>query len=165
MKPKASETVAISFTLYGRAQEAGVTPQMLLADFIRDTCGLTGTKIGCDQGVCGSCTVLIDGVPAASCLAFAWQADGAAVTTIEGLSDGGALDPVQEAFKARSAFQCGYCTPGMILLAKALLATDPAPDRATIRDWLSANICRCTGYQMIVEAVEDAARRIREGAG
>ncbi|MBL8662598.1 MAG: (2Fe-2S)-binding protein, partial [Candidatus Odyssella sp.] len=134
------------------------------ADLLRDQWGLTGTKIGCDQATCGACTVLVDGAPMAACATFAWQADGASVTTIEGLAAGGALDPVQEAFKAKSAFQCGYCTPGMILSARALLARNPAPDRAAIRDWLSANVCRCTGYQMIVEAVEDAARRLREGA-
>ncbi len=157
-----TDSIAIALTLNGSALRASVAPELMLADFLRDQCGLTGTKIGCDQATCGACTVLMDGVPAASCATFAWQVDGAAVTTIEGLAANGALDPVQEAFKAKSAFQCGYCTPGMILLAKALLAANPAPDRATIRDWLSANVCRCTGYQMIVEAVEDAARRRRE---
>ncbi len=157
------EPIAIALTLNGRVLRASVAPQMLLADLLRDQWGLTGTKIGCDQATCGACTVLVDGAPMAACATFAWQADGAAVTTIEGLAAGSALDPVQEAFKARSAFQCGYCTPGMILSAKALLARNPAPDRAAIRDWLSANVCRCTGYQMIVEAVEDAARRLREG--
>ena len=158
------EHIAISLTLNGRVESARVAPETMLAAFVRDHCGLTGTKIGCDQATCGACTVLVDGAPTASCATFAWQADGAAVTTIEGLAANGALDPVQEAFKAKSAFQCGYCTPGMILLAKALLAANPSPDRATIREWLSANVCRCTGYQMIIEAVEDAARRIREGA-
>jgi aerobic carbon-monoxide dehydrogenase small subunit len=159
-----SERIAIELLLNGRKLRAEVTPALLLADLVRDQCGLTGTKIGCDQATCGACTVLVDGAPMASCATFAWQADGAAVTTIEGLAANGALDPVQEAFKARSAFQCGYCTPGMILLAKALLAANPAPDRATIRDWISANVCRCTGYQMIIEAVEDAARRMRGAA-
>jgi aerobic carbon-monoxide dehydrogenase small subunit len=154
------EPIAIALTLNGRALRVDVAPQMLLADLLRDRCGLTGTKIGCDQATCGACTVLVDGAPMAACATFAWQADGAAVTTIEGLTASGALDPVQEAFKAKSAFQCGYCTPGMILAAKALLAQNLSPDRAAIRDWLSANVCRCTGYQMIVEAVEEAARRI-----
>ena len=158
------DSIAIALTLNGRALQTSVAPQMLLADLLREQCGLTGTKIGCDQATCGACTVLVDSAPMAACSTFAWQADGAAVTTIEGLAANGALDPVQEAFKARSAFQCGYCTPGMILSAKALLAHNPAPDRAAIRDWLSANVCRCTGYQMIVEAVEDAARRLREAA-
>lgn len=160
----APESIAIALTLNGRALTASVAPQMLLTDLLRDQCGLTGTKIGCDQATCGACTVLVDGAPMAACSTFAWQVDGAVVTTIEGLAANGALDPVQEAFKARSAFQCGYCTPGMILSAKALLAQNPSPDRAAIRDWLSANVCRCTGYQMIVEAVEDAARRLREAA-
>jgi carbon-monoxide dehydrogenase small subunit len=154
------EPIAIALTLNGRALSASVSPQTMLADLLREQCGLTGTKIGCDQATCGACTVLVDGAPMAACATFAWQADGAAVTTIEGLAANGALDPLQEAFKAKSAFQCGYCTPGMILSAKALLAQNPSPDRAAIRDWLSANVCRCTGYQMIVEAVEDAARRI-----
>ncbi len=157
------ERIAIEIALNGRKLRADVPPALMLADLVRDQCGLTGTKIGCDQATCGACTVLVNGSPMASCATFAWQADGAAVTTIEGLAVNGALDPVQEAFKAKSAFQCGYCTPGMILLAKALLAANPAPDRATIRDWISANVCRCTGYQMIVEAVEDAARRMRLG--
>ena len=159
-----SEPIAIALTLNARALRASVAPEAMLADLVRDECGLTGTKIGCDQATCGACTVLVDGAPTAACATFAWQVDGAAVTTIEGLATNGVLDPVQEAFKAKSAFQCGYCTPGMILLAKALLAANPAPDRATIRDWLSANVCRYTGYQMIVEAVEDAARRLREAA-
>jgi carbon-monoxide dehydrogenase small subunit len=162
MSETMSETIAVALTLNGRALRKSVASETMLADLLRDECGLTGTKIGCDQATCGACTVLVDGAPVASCATFAWQVDGAAVTTIEGLAANGAFDPVQEAFKAKSAFQCGYCTPGMILVAKALLAENPAPDRATIRDWLSANVCRCTGYQMIVEAVEDAARRMRE---
>jgi carbon-monoxide dehydrogenase small subunit len=157
-----SNPIAVSLILNGQLRRAPVAPQTMLVDLIRDEFGLTGTKIGCDQGVCGACTVLMNDIPTASCLTFAWQADGAAVTTIEGCAADGKLDAVQEAFKARSAFQCGYCTPGMILLTRALLAANPAPDRAAIRDWLSANICRCTGYQMIVEAVEEAARRLRD---
>ena len=159
-----SEPIAISLTLNGRALRATVAPNRVLADLIRQDQALTGTKIGCDQGTCGACTVLVDGIVTASCSTFAWQVDGKTVTTIEGVATNGALDPVQESFKSRSAFQCGYCTPGMILLAKALLAADPNPSRATIRDWISANVCRCTGYQMIIEAVEDAAQRVREGA-
>jgi len=152
-----SEPIAIALTLNGRALRATVAPNRVLADLIREDQGLTGTKIGCDQGTCGACTVLVDGVVTASCSTFAWQVDGKTVTTIEGLATNGALDPVQQAFKERSAYQCGYCTPGMILLAKALLAADPNPSRATIRDWISANVCRCTGYQMIIEAIEHAA--------
>jgi carbon-monoxide dehydrogenase small subunit len=160
----APELIPIALTLNGRVLRTGVAPALMLADLLRDHCGLTGTKIGCDQATCGACTVLVNGAPKAACATFAWQADGAVVTTIEGLAANGVLDPVQEAFKAKSAFQCGYCTPGMIMAAKALLAENPAPDRAAIRDWLSANVCRCTGYQMIIEAVEDAARRLSEAA-
>jgi carbon-monoxide dehydrogenase small subunit len=160
----APESLAVALTLNGRALRTNVAPQTMLADLLRDQCGLTGTKIGCDQATCGACTVLVDGAPVAACATFAWQADGTAVTTIEGLAANGTLDPVQEAFKAKSAFQCGYCTPGMIMSATALLAQNPSPDRAAIRDWLSANVCRCTGYQMIIEAVEDAAQRLREAA-
>jgi carbon-monoxide dehydrogenase small subunit len=156
-----SEPITIALTLNGRALRATVTPNRVLADLIREDQGLTGTKIGCDQGTCGACTVLVDGIVTASCSTFAWQVDGKTVTTIEGLATTGALDPVQQAFKDRSAYQCGYCTPGMILLAKALLAADPNPSRATIRDWISANVCRCTGYQMIIEAIEDAAQHAR----
>ncbi len=154
----------IEFDLNGAPWRGAVPAERLLADVLRDDCALTGTKIGCDQSVCGACTVLVDGAPVAACTTFAWQVAGKTLRTIEGLARDGRLDPVQEAFKARSAFQCGYCTPGMIMLATALLDANPAPDRATIRDWLSANICRCTGYQMIIEAVEDAARRRREAA-
>ncbi len=154
--------IDLVFTLNGSERRMTVAPQRMLVDVIRDDCLLTGTKIGCDQAVCGACTVLIDGAPAAACATFAWQVAGKSVLTIEGVAAHGALDPVQEAFKAKSAFQCGYCTPGMILAAKALLAHDPAPSRAAIASWIGANICRCTGYKMIIEAVEDAARRLRE---
>ncbi|MGH7003612.1 MAG: (2Fe-2S)-binding protein [Alphaproteobacteria bacterium] len=156
------ETIALRFRLNGAERAVSVAANRNLADLLRDEFGLTGTKIGCDQGVCGACTVLVDGAPVASCATFAWQADGRTLLTIEGLSVNGKLDPVQEAFKANSAFQCGYCTPGMILLGKALLDRHPDPDRATIKDWMQSNICRCTGYQMIVEAIENAARRRRE---
>lgn len=156
--------IAIRFTLNGAERTASVKPNLNLADLLREQFGLGGVKIGCDQGICGACTVLADGVPTAACATFAWQAEGRVIDTVEGLAKSGAFDPVQEAFKANSAFQCGYCTPGMILLAKALLDRNPAPDRSAIVEWMQANICRCTGYQMIVEAVEDAARRKREAA-
>jgi len=157
-----SGTIAIRFELNGRDCSAAVPPNRILVDLLREDFALTGTKVACDQAVCGACTVLIDGVPTASCATFAWQADGRRVVTIEGLARDGRLDPIQEAFKAKSAFQCGYCTPGMILLAKALLDREPNPSRATIQEWLQANICRCTGYQMIVEAIEDAVRLRKE---
>lgn len=153
---------AVSFRLNGKDVSVDAPASRMLADVLRDDHRLTGAKIGCDQAVCGACTVLVDGAPAASCATFAFMVDGRSVETVESLAGDGALSAVQEAFKANSAFQCGYCTPGFIMLATALLRQQPDPDRATIREWLSANICRCTGYQMIVEAVEDAARRIKE---
>ena len=159
-----SETIPIRFELNGSDCSVVVPPNRILVDLLREDIALTGTKVACDQAVCGACTVLVDGVPTASCATFAWQADGRRLVTIEGLAHDGRLDPIQEAFKAKSAFQCGYCTPGMILLAKALLDREPDPSRATIQEWLQANICRCTGYQMIVEAIEDAARLRRETA-
>ena len=156
------ELAFVGFTLNGIRQELHVRSDEMLIDVLRDRFGLTGTKLACDVGACGACSVLVDGRPMASCSTFAWQADGAEIRTVEGLADAdGELDPVQRAFVDNSAFQCGYCTPGMIVLARALLDADPAPDRAKIRTWMSANICRCTGYEMIVEAVEDAAGLVR----
>jgi carbon-monoxide dehydrogenase small subunit len=156
----------IATTINGRAETLTVASADMLIDVLRDRLGLTGTKLSCDVATCGACTVLIDGEPVASCATFAFEAEGRAVTTIEGLAAAdGTLDPVQEAFLQRSAFQCGFCTPGMILLAKALLARNPRPDRATIKNWLGANICRCTGYRMIFEAVEEAAERLARKGG
>ena len=155
----------LSFTLNGRAIErASVPAERLLADLLRDDLGCTGTKIGCSRGVCGACTTLIDGRPVASCSTFAFQVHGCEVTSIEGLARDGVLDPVQQAFVDHAAFQCGYCTAGMILLTKALLAFHPEPTRETIVEWISSNVCRCTGYALIIEAAEDAARRLRPGA-
>lgn len=140
-----------------------VEPNDMLVDVLRDQLGLKGAKIGCDRGVCGACTVLVNGNPTASCSTFAWRVDGARIVTIEGLAGaGGELDPMQQAFSDSGALQCGYCTPGMILLAKSLLDHNPTPDRAQITDWMGANICRCTGYKMIIDAVEIAAEK---GAG
>lgn len=146
----------ITLTVNGLPRTLEVAPEEVLADLLRDRLGLTGCRIGCDQGVCGACTVLADGVPVAACSAFAFALDGAAITTIEGLSDG-ALHPVQQAFAVTGAVQCGYCTAGMILSTVALLARHPAPDEATIRAWLGSNLCRCTGYARILEAVQAAA--------
>ena len=158
--------VAVEFELNGHVHYGVVPANIVLVDYLRDTCGLHGARIGCSRGVCGACTVLIDGRPVAACSTFTFQVDGAKVTTIEGLDAGGKLDPVQQAFIDNAAFQCGYCTPGMILLTKALLAHEPSPDRATIVDWISSNVCRCAGYPQIIAAVEDAARRTRtRGAG
>jgi carbon-monoxide dehydrogenase small subunit len=159
------ETVTLDLTVNGEPRHLTVPANRTLASLLREDLGLTGAKLACSRAVCGACTVLIDGAPVAACAQFAFQVDGAAITTIEGLAGpGGTLDPVQQAFKEMSAFQCGYCTAGMILLARALLNENPEPDRATIVDWVSSNICRCTGYQMIVEAVERAAAIARERA-
>lgn len=156
--------IAIDFEINGESRRAEVPANMLLIDYLRDVERLTGAKIGCSRGVCGSCTVLVDGTPVAACSKFAFQLDATRLTTIEGLADGETLDVVQQAFVDNAAFQCGYCTPGMILLTKAMLASHRDPDRATIVEWLSSNVCRCTGYAQIIAAVEDAVRRIREGA-
>ena len=157
----ADKTLEIATTINGRAERVAVSSSDMLIDLLRERLGLTGTKLGCDIATCGACTVLLDGEPVASCATFAFEAEGRSVVTIEGLAAAdGTLDPVQEAFLARNGFQCGFCTPGMILLAKALLARNARPDRATIKNWLGANICRCTGYRMIFEAVEDAAERL-----
>lgn len=157
------DTLPLRLTVNGAAWQGEAPVTLMLADLLRDDLRLTGVKIACDQAVCGACTVLVDGVPIAACSTFAFMADGAAVETVEGLADSGELNAVQAAFKHNSAFQCGYCTPGLVILATALLRDNPAPDRATIREWLSANICRCTGYQMVIEAVEDAAARLAGG--
>lgn len=154
--------IAIAFTLNGTRKEAVVPPNILLVDYLRDIEQLKGAKIACSRGVCGSCTVVIDGTPVASCSTFAFQVDGRTVTTIEGLASDGVLDPVQQAFVDNAAFQCGYCTSGMILITKALLAQNADPDRPTIIEWLSSNVCRCTGYAQIIAAVEDAARRLQK---
>jgi carbon-monoxide dehydrogenase small subunit len=156
--------IAITFELNGEPKRAAVKPNMLLVDYLRDHEQLKGAKIGCSRGVCGSCTVLIDDTPVAACSKFAFQIDTKRVTTVEGLANGERLDYVQQAFIDNAAFQCGYCTSGMILLTKALLARHPDPNRATIVEWLSSNVCRCTGYVQIIAAVEDAAQRLREAS-
>ena len=150
-------------TVNGREVELEIEPRDLLAHVLRDRLGLLGVKISCDVQVCGACTVLVDGVPVSSCTTLALEAEGKAVETIEGLSRDGALDPVQRAFVSQAAIQCGFCTPGMVLSVKALLAENPEPTRAEIEDYLGGNICRCTGYWNILDAAEEAARRAREG--
>jgi aerobic carbon-monoxide dehydrogenase small subunit len=149
----------------GRPFEADVEPRRLLADLLREDAHLYGTHLGCEHGVCGACTVLLDGEPVRSCLMLAVQADGAEVTTVEALSDGdGGLHPLQEAFRDHHALQCGFCTPGFLLSALHLLRERPdIDDEDEIRAALSGNLCRCTGYTNIVDAVRDAARRLREG--
>ncbi|MGN6378525.1 MAG: (2Fe-2S)-binding protein [Gaiellales bacterium] len=158
-----SHTSAVTVTVNGTARSADVETRQLLVHFLRDTLGLTGTHIGCDTTSCGACTVLINGVPVKSCTMFAVQADGQEVTTVEGLLQGGAHHPIQEGFHEEHGLQCGYCTPGMMLTATALLAENPDPTEEEIRWALSGNICRCTGYQNIVKAVQYAAAKMREG--
>ena len=153
-----SDTVSITCTVNGEPVAAEVPTSATLADFIREACGLTSAKVACGHAVCGACTIHLDGVPVSSCSAYAFEADGSEIRTVEGLEDAdGELDPVQAAFADLSAFQCGYCTSGMIMLTRALLDRDPNPSGETIRKWLSSNICRCTGYELIVEAVAKAA--------
>ena len=153
------ETVTIAFTVNGEAVSASVMPRMHLADFVREVLGLTGTHLGCEHGVCGACTVRLDGEIVRGCLVLAVQADGLAVQTIEGVSDSGEVADLQAAFAARNALQCGFCTPGMVLAAADLLRKGGVPSRAEIREHLSGNYCRCTGYQAIVDAIEATARR------
>ena len=154
----------IALTLNGTDRRIDVEDQVLLIELVRGL-GLIGTKLSCDTQVCGACTVLLDGRPVSSCTTLAVEADGRRVETIEGLATGTTLHPLQQAFIDRFAFQCGYCTPGMIMAAKALLDERPDPDAATVRHWMEGNICRCTGYGTIVEAVLDAAHSGRAGQG
>jgi len=147
----------ITVNVNGAERSAEVEPRLLLAHFLRDDLRLTGTHLGCDTSGCGACTVLVDGVPVKSCTYLAVQADGRSVETVEGLLSNGQLHPVQEAFKQEHGLQCGFCTPGMMLAAKALLSSNPSPSDDEIRWALSGNICRCTGYMNIVRAVQAAA--------
>jgi len=150
--------IAITVRVNERDYVERVAPRLLLSDFLRHQLGLTGTHVGCEHGVCGACTVLLDGAAVRSCLLLAVQADGARITTVEGLArDGEPLHPVQEAFRETHGLQCGFCTPGVLLSAVELLRDTPHPDDATIRRGLAGNLCRCTGYQNIVRAVRRAA--------
>ena len=150
----------IRFRLNGGERETDVEDHELLIELVRGL-GLLGTKLSCDTQVCGACTVLLDGLPVSACTTLAVEADGRSVGTIEGLGSSGALHPLQAAFIERSAFQCGYCTPGMIVAASALLAEHQRPDAETIRRFMDGNICRCTGYESIVDAITDAAEAVR----
>jgi aerobic carbon-monoxide dehydrogenase small subunit len=155
----------LSFIVNGDPVETGIRDSETLLEVLRDKLGLTGTKRGCDQGACGACTVLLDGRPVLSCLTLAASVEGREVTTVEGLAGpGGTLHPVQTAFHETGAVQCGFCTPGMLLASKALLDMNPHPSEHDIRQALSGNICRCTGYVKIVEAVGRAAAMLAEGA-
>ena len=158
-----TDVLAVTINVNGRAESGLAAPRMLLSDFLRQQIGLTGVHVGCEHGVCGACTVLLDGEPVRSCLMFAVQLDGAEITTIEGLAAGEAMHPMQDAFKRNHGLQCGFCTPGMVLTAVDLLKRHPEPDEATIREALSGNLCRCTGYEGIVAAVIDAAATMKTG--
>jgi len=147
----------VNVTINGTAHAADVEPRMLLVDHIRRVVGLTGTHIGCDTTSCGACTVLVDGTPVKACTVLAVQADGRAVTTVEGLKSNGQLHPIQEAFKAEHGLQCGFCTPGMMLVGAALIEQNPAPSDDDVRWAISGNLCRCTGYMNIVKAIQAAA--------
>ena len=151
----------VTVTVNGRQYERLVEPRRLLSDFIREDIGLTGTHVGCEHGICGTCTVLMNGRTARSCLTFAVQAHGSEITTVESLGTPTDMHPLQEAFWEHHGLQCGFCTPAMLLTAKELLDTNPSPSREEIQEAISSNLCRCTGYQTIVEAVETAAARIR----
>ena len=150
--------VAISLTVNGERVEADVLPRLNLADFLREHLKLTGTHVGCEHGVCGACTVRVGGEIVRSCLMLSVQANGASVETIEGLSDSGEIADLQAAFRDRNALQCGFCTPGMLMAAQDLLRENRQPAREEIREHLSGNYCRCTGYQAIIDAVEKTAR-------
>jgi len=150
-------TIDIAFVLNGNPQRATIEPRELLIDVLRGRFGLTGSKRSCDVEVCGACTVLLDGLPVSSCTTLAADADGREVLTIEGLARNGELDRVQRAFVEHGAMQCGFCTPGMVMAVKALLALDPHPTEEKIRHFLRGNLCRCTGYVKIIEAVKDLA--------
>jgi aerobic carbon-monoxide dehydrogenase small subunit len=150
--------VAISLVVNGERVEANVLPRLNLADFLREHLELTGTHVGCEHGVCGACTVRVNGDIVRSCLLLAVQTDNATVETIEGISDSGEIADLQSAFRERNALQCGFCTPGMLMAAQDLLKQSPSPDREQIREHLSGNYCRCTGYQAVVDAIETTAR-------
>ena len=160
--PIANEMVRV--TVNGTLYERNVEPRLLLSDFLRHELGLTGTHVGCEHGVCGMCTILLNGRTARSCLAFAVQADGCQIRTVEGLGTADALHAIQEAFWEKHGLQCGYCTPAMLIMAVELIETNPNPTREEIREAVGSILCRCTGYQTIVEAVELAARRAQEVA-
>ncbi|MDH3240381.1 MAG: (2Fe-2S)-binding protein [Alphaproteobacteria bacterium] len=151
----------ITLNLNGRDHAVSVEPRRTLADAIRDDCGLTGTHLGCEHGICGTCTVLLDGEPVRSCLMFAVQAQGKAIRTVEGLAEGDDLHPLQESFMKHHALQCGYCTPGFLVLAAGILEKDPDIGDDALAEALSANLCRCTGYANILKAVRAAAQEMR----
>jgi carbon-monoxide dehydrogenase small subunit len=154
-------TQRVRITVNGEAREADVEPRLLLVHFLRDVVGLTGTHVGCDTSNCGACTVLVNGESAKSCTMLAVMADGAEVTTIEGMAQGAQLHPLQQAFWDQHGLQCGFCTPGMIMEASWLLARNPDPNEQEIREGIAGNLCRCTGYVNIVKAIQQAAEELR----
>jgi aerobic carbon-monoxide dehydrogenase small subunit len=155
---------SITLTVNGENVEFEAEPRKLLSDALREECGLTGTHVGCEHGVCGACTVLVDGRPVRSCLTYAVQMEGHEISTIESVADGDTLSPLQQALHEAHGLQCGFCTPGIVMTFEAFLKANPDPSEEQIRDALSGNLCRCTGYQNIVTAIQLAARRIREVA-
>lgn len=159
-----SELVHVTMTVNGTEVSHSVAPRMTLVDFLRQTLELTGTHAGCEMGVCGACLVLLDGRVVHSCLAFAVQADGSTIETVEGLTERDVIKDLQDAFHQRNALQCGFCTPGMLMTAYSLLSRPGVPSRDEIRDALSGNYCRCTGYEAIVDAIETVARQRTEAA-
>ena len=157
-----TEKIEVSFTANGNLRTIQVEPRRTLADALREECGLTGTHLGCEHGVCGACTVLVEDQPVRSCLMFAVQAEGARIRTVEGLADGDELHPLQQAFWDHHGLQCGFCTPGFLMLAVAILEQNPNIGEAELRDALSSNLCRCTGYQNILKSVLAAAAEMRK---
>ncbi len=153
--------VGIEVTVNGVHHQAEVEPRRLLVDFLREDLNLVGTHIGCEHGVCGTCTILMNGESVRSCITFAVQADGAEISTVESLAKGASLHPLQEAFWEKQGLQCGYCTPGMLMRSLELLTENPQPSADEVREGIASNLCRCTGYQFIIEAVLDAAERMR----
>jgi len=157
-----TEQVPISLVVNGRRVQREVEPRRLLVDFLREDLGLVGTHIGCEHGVCGTCTVLRNGESIRSCITLAVQVDGQELLTVEGLAQDGKLHPIQEAFWEKQGLQCGYCTPGMLLRAKEILEESPRPTREQVREGIASQLCRCTGYQFIIDAIMDAAERMHE---
>ena len=155
------EKVAVNLTVNGQSYAVEVEPRKTLADTIREECGLTGTHLGCEHGVCGACTVLVDDQPVRSCIMFAVQCSDVQIRTVEGLADGDTLHPLQQAFWDYHGLQCGFCTPGFLMLAASSLESNPSPTEDELRELLSSNLCRCTGYQNIVKAVRAAAEVMR----
>ena len=154
--------LSIELAVNGNAYHREVEARRTLADFLREDLDLTGTHLGCEHGACGACTIIVDGQPTRACLVLAVQANGTEIQTVEGLAQGGRLNPLQEAFKIHHALQCGFCTPGFLMAAWALLQENPDPTELEIREYLCGNICRCTGYQFIIDAVLSAAHEMQE---